>query len=196
MITFMLDSLLNWLRLPGDALADWLTTDWPSVAGLIGLAEPGRHATIVLSVSALTWLTAIIVVSIAFNAVRDADRAMTAYVASRYADARRLLRILRRRITSSLGQWRQRQQEPDFAVAAVELEQMEARVLRCYAGAGELRAVAPDEVASRLGLSERVVERVLRALQEHHLVERAFGRDEGKEAHRITRAGQIYLLEQ
>jgi len=196
MIAPMLDSLLQWLRLPGDALAEWLTTDWPSVARLIGLAEPGRHATIVLSVSALAWLTAIIVAGITVNKVRDADRAMTAYVASRYAEARRLVRVLRRRIASTIGMLRQRRKEPGFEVAAIALENLEARVLRCYASAGEIRAVAVREVATRLKLSERVVERAIRGLMEHHLVERAFGRDEGQEGHRITRAGQIYLLEQ
>ena len=55
--------------------------------------------------------------------------------------------------------------------------------------------LSADDIARQLKLALQPVEDGIRHLLHEHLVERAFGTDDGRETHRITQAGQIYLLE-
>lgn len=191
-----MDALLEWLRLPGTTATAWLGGTAPALADWLGLGPEGANqATIATTIAALSWILLVLLIGYLIECTRNVDRQLTSYVSGRYAEGRRLLRVLRRRIQSTIGQMRQRAREPDIAVAAVELGQLEAAVLRCYGSAGELRTLASDEIASRLRISLKQVEIVIRRLMENQLVERAFATDEGRHTHRITRAGQIFLIE-
>lgn len=185
------------LYLPGDAAIDLLTRHAPALAKALGIGPQDTGGAISLALSVGTWLVLLILVGLTINWIRDVDRALTAYIGSRFAEARRQLRILRRRLTSWIGLLRQRHlsKSSGVAVAELELNKLESAVLRCYGGAGELRVVAADDVAARLKISVSQVKTVLRQLMDYRLVERAFGTDEGRDGHHITRAGQIYLIE-
>ena len=192
----MLEALLEWLEWPGETVTGGLARYLPAAADFLRAGPGGANeATLSITISALSWITLLLLVAYLIEVLRNVDRKMTSYVSGRYAESGRLFRVLGRRIRSAIGQWRERRREPDIAVSEIELERLEATVLRCYGAAGELRVLAVDEVAERLRVSLRQVELVIRRLMEHHLLERAFATDEGRDTHRITQAGQIYLIE-
>lgn len=188
---------LHWLFLPGDALLSLVLEYAPAFARFLELGSDDYGGTISRVLAVIFWLAAYLAIALVINAVRNLDRNLTSWFSGRYAAARRELRILRRRCTSWIGLMRSRRREQLEAiiVSGIELERLEARVLRCYANAGELRVLAAAEVAESLKLSLKQAQTVIGRLIDYHLVERAFGTDAGREGHHITRAGQIYLLE-
>ena len=193
----MVDTLLDWLRLPGEAATAWLIGHVPAVAELLAVDDGRGRATLVITLSVLTWLAAVLLAGFIVEKIRDIDRKLTSYVTGRYAESKRQIRILRRRIASYFGALRERKDrvEPVIGVGVITLPQLEARLLRCFGSEGTLRSLSADDIARQLKLSLQPVEAGIRHLLDQHLVERAFGSDEGRETHRITQAGQIYLLE-
>jgi DNA-binding MarR family transcriptional regulator len=195
MISNTVDTLLSLLLLPGTAAVDWLARHAPAAAKLLALGETGGTITIIVSV--LAWLALLILLGVVLESIGKLDRTLTAWVSGFFGEIRRQLRILRRRIVSTIGQYRQRRQAKSLAidVAEITLERIETAVLRCHAGVGEIRVMAMADVAGVLRVPQSQVSKALVRLREYHLVERAFGTDEGREGHHITRAGQIYLIE-
>jgi DNA-binding MarR family transcriptional regulator len=193
----MLDTLLEWLLLPGEKATAWLIGSVPSVAELFAVDDGRGRATLVIALSVLAWLAAVLVVGYIVEKIRDFDRKLTSYCAGRYAEAQCQIRILRRRIASSFGRIREQKDrvEPVIGVDVIKLPQLEARLLRCFGSEGTLRSLTADDVARKLKLALQPVEDGIKHLLQEHLVERAFGSDDGRETHRITQAGQIYLLE-
>ena len=193
----MVDKLLEWLRLPGETAAAWLVEHVPAVAELFAVDDGRGRATLAITLAVLAWLAAALVVGYIVEKIRDFDRKVTSYVSGRYAEVQRQIRILRRRMASALGSLREQKErvEPVIGVDIVTLPQLEARLLRCFGSEGTLRSLTADDLARKLKLSLQPVEDGLRHLLHEHLVERAFGSDDGRETHRITQAGQIYLIE-
>jgi len=193
----MLNALLEGLRRPGDIAAAWLIERVPAIAELFAVDDGRGRATLAITLSVLAWLAAVLVVGFVVEKIRDFDRKLTSYFSGRYAEAERQVRILRRRLASAFGQIREQKErvEPVIGVDVVTLPQLEARLLRCFGSEGTLRALSADDIARKLKLALTPVEDGIRHLLQEHLVERAFGSDDGRETHRITQAGQIYLLE-
>jgi len=193
----MVDTLLEWLRLPGETAAAWLVEHVPAVAELFAVDDGRGRATLAITLAVLAWLAVALAVGYAVEKIRDFDRKLTSYCSGRYAEAQRQIRILRRRIASAFGRIREQKDrvEPVIGVDVVTLPQFETRLLRCFGSEGTLRALTADDIARKLKLALQPVEDGIRHLLQEHLVERAFGTDDGRETHRITQAGQIYLLE-
>jgi hypothetical protein len=191
------DRLLEWLRMPGDTAAAWLIENVPAIADIFALDDGRGRATLEITLAVLAWLAAALVVGYVVEKIRDFDRKLTSYVSGRYAEAQRQIRILRRRLASAFGRIREQKDriEPIIGVEVVTLPQLEARLLRCFGSEGSLRALSADDIARKLKLALQPVEDGIRHLLQEHMVERAFGTDDGRETHRITQAGQIYLLE-
>lgn len=198
---FSVDDLGVWavhlLFLPGDAIIAFVLTRAPALAAFLQLGADDYGSTISRAVSVVAWLGGYVLLSIALNAIRNLDRTLTSWIAARIEDIRRTYRVTRRRVTSWIGLMRSRRRDrtPAFTVSEVELERVEAAILRCFADVGEMRVLAADEVAKSLELSLRQVRNGLARLLDYRLIQPAFGTDEGQEAHHITQAGQIYLLE-
>jgi hypothetical protein len=195
MIPAMLDTLLDWLRLPGETAAAWLALHAPSVAGIAGVADGTGRTALAVTLSVLCWLFVLLLLAFVIEKIRDFDRRTTSYLSGRYAEAKRQLRILRRRIASAIGLMKEQHATPAIVVSTIDLPQLEARVLRCYGSDNAKSGMLADEIAARLKLTLQQVEGVLRLLLQEHLVERGSAAGPGHEAHRITQAGQIYLLE-
>ncbi len=193
----MMDTLVAWLLLPGEKAAAWLVESVPAIAELFAVDDGRGRTTLVITLAVLAWLAALLVLGYIVEKIRDFDRKLTSYVSGRYAEAQRQIRILRRRFASAFGRIREQKErvEPVIGVDVVTLPQIEARLLRCFGSEGTLRALSSDDLARKLKLSLQPVEDGIRHLHNEHLVERAFGTDDGRETHRITQAGQIYLLE-
>ena len=193
----MLNTLLEWLRRPGEIAASWLIERVPAIAELFAVDDGRGRATLAITLAVLAWLAAVLVVGFIVEKIRDFDRRLTSYVTGRYAEAKRQIRILRRRFASAFGKIRERKDrvEPVIGVDVVTLPQLEARLLRCFGSEGALRALTADDIARKLKLALQPVEDGIRHLLQEHLVERAFGTDDGRDTLRITQAGQIYLIE-
>lgn len=193
----MTDTLLEWLQLPGETATAWLIEHVSFVTDIFALDDGRGRATLAITLSVLAWVAVALVIGFIVEKIRDLDRKLTSYVSGRYIEARTQLRILRRRIASAFGKLREKKDrvEPVISVDVVRLPQLEARLLRCFGSEGTLRALSADDIARQLKLALQPVENGIRHLLQKHLVERAFGTDDGRETHRITQAGQIYLLE-
>jgi DNA-binding MarR family transcriptional regulator len=198
---FSLGDIWAWavqlLFLPGDAAIAALVTYLPKLAAFLELGPDDYGGTLSVAVSVAIWLVVLILAGLVANFIRNFDQALTTYIAIRYNDGKRGIRIFRRRFTSWIGYLRQqrRARERGVIVGELDLERFDSTVLRCFADSGEVNILAAADVANRLKVSLRQVQSALRRLTEYHLVERAFGTDEGRDGHHITRAGQIYLIE-
>ena len=191
------NKILEILRLPGETAAAWLIEKVPAVADAFALDDGRGRATLAITLAVLAWLAAALVLAYVVEKIRDIDRKLTSYVSGRYAEAQRQLRIQRRRIASAFGRIREQKDrvEPVIGVDVITLPQLESRLLRCFGSEGSLRALTADDIARKLKLALQPVEAGIKRLLQEHLVERAFGTEDGRETHRITQAGQIYLLE-
>lgn len=198
---FSIDDVGAWawhlLFLPGDALLSLVIVHAPAIARFLELGNDDYGGTVSRVLAVVFWLVAYLAIALVINAIRNIDRTVTSWLSGRYTALRRELRVLRRRFTSWVGLMRSRRREQSEAIAVVEieLEALEARVLRCFANAGEMRVLAAAEVAESLKLTLRQAQAVIGRLIDFRLVERALGTDAGRDGHHITRAGQIYLLE-
>lgn len=186
-----------WLLFPGDAAIALVMRYAPAAAEFFELGRDDFGGTVSLCLSAIFWLVSLLAISLAFNAIRNLDRRLTSWCTGRIDAARLALRVARRRVSAAIGERRRRREsrEEIIAVAEVDIETFDAAVLRCYGSAGEMRVLAAEDVAHSLRCSLRKVQAALRRLRDFQLVENAFGTDQGREGHQITRAGQIYLLE-
>lgn len=182
------------LTLPGDAVISLLIRHAAPVAGFFEIGPRDLGGALSICLSVLFWLCAIIALSSTLNAIRDFDRWLTSWFTGHLQECLRLSRIARRRLVSWIGRLRERRQQASQRVA-VDLDNFDSAVLRCYASVGDMRVLAAAEVADALKTSVNHVQSALRRLGEYRLVEPAFGTDEGRDAHQITQAGQIYLLE-
>lgn len=96
------------LFLPGDAAIAALVEHVPGLARFLELGANDYGGTLSICLSIVAWLILLIVIGLVWNAIRNLDRALTAYVVGRIDELRRQLRIARRRITSWIGQMRAR----------------------------------------------------------------------------------------
>jgi len=194
-----ISDLWDWLAqlalMPGDVIIYLMLMHTPAVTGFFELSTADYGGSFSRFLSIATLLVTFIAVTMTYQAIRNADRALTSHIVAGYRELRRMLRIMRRRVVSWYGLMRSRRESsPQLQVAGVELGDLEHSVLRCYASVDEVLVLTPREVAARLRLSPGQVEHALRRLGEFHLVERSFGTDEGEDGHHISQAGQMYLI--
>jgi hypothetical protein len=189
--------IMQVLLLPGDLALSLLMQHLAFVASFFELDKSDFGGTVSITLSILFWIIVLIMIGLGLNAIRNFDRWLTSWSLGRIREGRRICRVVRRKFTSWVGQLRQRRlaQVDEVEVGEVDLEAFDAAVLRCYGSAGEMRVLAIDEVARSLQASLQRVKAALRRLGDYHLVEPAFGTSNGRNAHQITRAGQIYLIE-
>lgn len=199
--TFTVSDVGDWimylLTVPGDTVLSLLMQYAPPIATFLELKPEDLGGTLSLAISSTLWLIAMIALITIVSAIRSFDRWLSAHLGAIGKEWLRRLRVCRRRVAGWFGQLRRRHQSEDenIIVAEVDLEHFDTDVLRCYGSAGEMRILSATEVANSLKTSLRHVQVALRRLCEYHFVEPAFGTDNGREAHQITRAGQIYLIE-
>jgi hypothetical protein len=188
---------IAWLLFPGDAAIDLLLRYAPAVTEFFELGRNDLGGPVSLCLSAIFWFIALVAITLVVNAIRNLDRRMTAWCTGRIEAGRTALRVVWRRLSCWIGQMRRRREAKKelVEVAAVDIATFDAAVLRCYGSVGEMRVLAAEDVATSLRCSLRNVKSALRTLLDYRLVEPAFGTDQGREGHQITRAGQIYLLE-
>jgi len=185
------------LTYPGDAALSLLMRHAPAFSQFLEIGNDDLGGTLSLCLSALFWLTTVMALGIAINVIRNIDRRLTNWCAGRFSEAAISIRVARRRLTSWIGQIRQRRRAGAGAISVTEvaIEKFDAAVLRRYANVGEMRVLAAEDVADALSCSPRKVRSALLRLRDFRLVEPGFGTDGGREGYQITQAGQIYLIE-
>jgi hypothetical protein len=184
------------LFLPGDVAIDLLLAV-PPIASLLDLGPASYGGVGSKTISVMFWLAVLIVCGLIINAVRDFDRALTVYVTRQWAELGRNLRILRRRLVSTINMRRKQREERSTGidVAEMQLAKAEAAVLRCYADLGDARTLSAPDVSAVTKCSLRETQSVLLRLVSYRLLQPAFGTDDGHPAYQITQTGQIYLIE-
>jgi len=189
------DRLLEIALLPGNALVYLLVSYAPPVADFLEL-NTGKTGTVTITASLVIWLAAIVFTGTLLTKVREIDRSVTAWIVACYEDLRRLVRVFKRRITSSLAfRFRRRSNDDDDLVLDnVQLANIETSVLRCLSRIDDGAILTTPEMATMLARPERELKKVLQRLVELGLIERRLDAWSNNDGHCIATAGQMYLL--
>ena len=184
------------LLLPGEVAIDLLIAV-PTLASLFDLGTDSYGGVASTTISVMFWIAVLIAIGAVWNFLRDLDRALTAFVARRWEDFRRSLRVTRRVFTSWIGLQiqRRRARAGRMDVEELELQKLEEAVLRCYASLGEERTLAAVDVSQALRVSVRSAQKALLTLVRYRLLQPVFEPSQVTPAYQITQAGQIFLLE-
>jgi len=195
-----LDDVTGWffqaLFMPGDLAIDLLIAV-PTVASWLDIGSESYGGITSKTVSVMFWIAVLIGLGAIYNAVRDLDRAVTAFIAGLWQEFTRRLRVARRLITSWIGMQVQRRKArvQRMEVDELRLEKLEQAVLRCYASLGEERTLGATDVCRILRVSPRNAQKSLLTLVKYRLLQPVFETSESVPAYQITQAGQIFLLE-
>jgi len=183
------------LFLPGDLFLYVLSTHAAPVARWLelGPADYGGFVSGVLS--ACAWFIAYTIASIAYHYLRDVDRRVTGTVRRLFSTAR-----LRVRISYALlhQRWRawitaRRPAEQVAQVREFELSATELRVLQLHAGLAAGYALSVSEVADALRARHDETRKLLSALKELGLLNRAIGGTDDETSYTLSSAGKALL---
>jgi hypothetical protein len=181
--------------LPGDVVVHLLVTYAPSVATLFKLGRDDLGGTLSITVAVLAWLAAIMVTGTALSKLRELDRRLTDHVAAGYREIQRLIRVLKRRIaTSFAARSTAKTNDEDLVVDAIALEGVETAVLRCLACIDDGAVLSTDDIAAQIRRPQREVMSIVQRLIELEMIKPGFDSFSNKDGHRISTAGQMYLL--
>jgi len=180
--------------LPGDWLLRTIIAYVPPLAEFLDVSAADYGGLLSGFVSTCVWLLLLIFGSIAYQSIRDADRALTRGVTGLYADAVRRGRIavallaarLRRRTGSA-------PEQIEFA-EDVELSPDELRALQLHAELEPGFALAVSEVASALSARTHQAQQVLERLKQLGLIDNTVGGLDGESAYTLTRVGRAFLI--
>lgn len=193
-----LNELLPWLYdaffLPGDWLI-WATAAYlPSVAELLEIGDGDYGGTLSGYLSAFAWLALALAIAIAYQWVRDTDRALTRALVDLRLSIVRRWRIAAAQIASA---WRRRKRAsaPAFEVRVdLPLSREELCVLQLHAELQPGYALAISDVASALDAGKHDAARMLERLRMLGLISTTIGGLEGESAYTLTRAGRAFLV--
>jgi hypothetical protein len=187
--------LLEILLLPGNAFVYLLVSYATPVADFLelGTDEP---STITVLAAVVIWLAAIVFTGTLLTKILEIDRAMTAWIAAGFDDVCRWIRVVKRRIRSSLAVRLRRHSSKDDALVldSVQLARLETSVLRCLSRIDDGAILTTQEMAARLARPERELRKVVQRLLELGLIERRSDSLTKSDGHCIATAGQMYLL--
>lgn len=183
------------LRLPGDAFVYLLVTYAPPVAEFLELRIDGNSGVVSITASILIWLAAIGVSGTLLHKMREIDRTLTAWIVAHYREARRLTRILKRRIAAWISsRGGEARSDDSLVVEAVSLAGIETAVLRCLSTIDDGAVLTADEIAAKLDRSRRELKPALNRLVELDFVKPDSDSVTDTVGLRIATAGQMYLL--
>jgi hypothetical protein len=187
--------LLEIFLLPGNALVYLLVSYAHPLAEFFDLSidEPG---TITVTASVVIWLAAIVLTATLLTKIREVDRSITAWLTACFDETCRWIRVLKRRISSSLALRRQKNSSKNdaFVLDSIQLANLETSVLRCLSRIDDGAILTTRELAASLARPERELNNVLRRLVELGLIERRSDSLTNSDGHCIATAGQMYLL--
>ncbi|MGD8340619.1 MAG: hypothetical protein PVH89_07535, partial [Gammaproteobacteria bacterium] len=160
--------LLDILVIPGDALIYLVITYAPELAEFLELTTEDYGGGVSIWASIVIWLAALILAGTIVNAILALDRRLTTWLAGHYAETIRRLRVLRRRLVTTLrlSSWRKASVVDRYEIGSIDLATDETIVLRCLSGIEDGAVLTLDEIATKLGCSTRAVIPVLRHLMD------------------------------
>jgi hypothetical protein len=195
---FTLSDLPAWLYaayfLPGDWLLWAISSRLPSVASFLEIGAADYGGVLSGFISTCAWLLLLVSGSIAYQFVRDADRAMTRGIAELCADVGRRARIAAALLRTRMRRRRRAPPEKIEVAEDLELSRDELKALQLY---GELQpgyALAVSDVAAALQARSHQVQRLLERLKQLGLLGSTVGGLEGESAYTLTRAGRALLI--
>lgn len=188
------ETLLQLFFLPGDAFISLLAAWLPGVARFLELGPEDQGTAVAKFIAVGIWIAVFIVSGIVISAVRDFDRRLTERVRAIGRESLRVIRIMRRRLVTTFASLRRKPRAGVMESGSVVLGAAETAVLKCYAGREETRMLAPAEIASMLKLSRKQVNTALRQLLDLRMIEKSADEVSGIPTHKISQAGQIYLI--
>ncbi len=185
---------------PGDRLIFALAAHAPRAAAFLHLSSADYGGVFSGFVSALAWLTALLVTATAYGAVCDFDRALTQRIARLYDVGRSRVRIAINLAAYRLRRMRgenlpRRRAEPVLELTEeVEVSVAELKVLHVHSKLTPGATLRIGDVETAVGLGKTEARRVLRRLEKLNLLTRAAGGDDGKTRYALTPAGRAFLV--
>jgi hypothetical protein len=183
------------LLLPGEAVVFLLVNYSPPVADYFSLSTD-ETSTVTITAAVVIWLAAIAVTGTLVSKIRELDRTMTDWIVAGFEEIRRQVRVLKRRITSSLALRLRSRSNNDEAMTldSIQLARLETSILRCLSRIDNGAILTTGEMAAKLATPERELKRTLQRLVELGLVESRSDSLTHSDGHCIATAGQMYLL--
>jgi DNA-binding MarR family transcriptional regulator len=147
-------------------------------------------------ISTVVWLGAIASIFVIYRAIRDLDRALTAFVVRLYEESRRAARVVARRLSIAFRSFALERQARLTRTEVFEqpaLSGLQIRILQSHAGLPPAHLLTASDIAPTLDMRAADVAVVLGTLRKLSLVDRTLGLGDGEDGYRLTKAGEVFL---
>lgn len=179
---------------PGEYVLGLLVGRAPALLDFLGLNVAEHGVIYAASLSALTWLAALVLARVGYNAICDFLESMM-YSAGRFAvAASHRLRMTRLRLVAPIRKMRQRFRSS----RAVQLEEfaiddLQFAILRAQSRMAPGHVITAIDIANEFGVGQVPAQQALDTLRKLHLVEVSFGTTDGFPGYLLTRPGRVFL---
>ena len=186
--------------LPGNAVLWVLLSYLPSFAGFLELGSDSYNGLFTATVAAAVWLFTIVMIGVVFGAVRNFDRALTAYCVRASNELLRLGRVFRRwsfcqaqRLRAALT-LRRHQSRCDIDLDELALDDLELEVLRSHALLAPGFVMGVAELAVSLEIRRSEAQQLVEKLERLSLLQRGFAESDGGTGYRLSQPGRFVLM--
>ena len=181
--------------MPGDWLLWSLAAHLPAIARFLEVGAKDYGGLLSGIVSALAWITLLILSSMTYTGIRNFDEALTRRIVDLCAGLRR-----RARISATLIAYRYRRirasmekKPPVEPPQELELSDAEMHLLRVHAELQPGYALAVSEIAAALNVRGYELQRALERLKRLNLLNRTIGGFDDESSYTLTPAGSAFL---
>jgi hypothetical protein len=179
---------------PGDLALNWLFTEAPRAAGMLGVESVDDARIMVAALSLISWLLVAVLVKAAYNVIRNTIFCVASLYRRFVAAAAYRFRMIRRAIGAPI-------RKLDLLLAGRELHfleefeisELQFAVLRAQSMRPPGHAITAIEAAEELRIRPLRAQQALSSLAALHLMEVSFATSDGCPGYFLTRPGKAYV---
>lgn len=183
--------------LPGNYVLSILLTSVPQLAQVLGLGSDDYSGVLAGVLSAITWLTLVVLVGTAFELLRKLNRAVTSRVAAAYRGSLRLTRLAKiwsiSRVHRLKHAMRSNRTDAAQSVETHDLNDLETAALQAHAALRPNYMMTATDLAHLLGVRLPVSQQTLYKLHRLGLIHRSAGTRDDEAGYVISRLGHGFL---
>ena len=183
---------------PGDWLLWSILVYAPAAARFLAIGPDDFGGPLSASLSALAWAAVLIVATIAYQAIRDFDDALTAAIVRGWNDARTRVRIAWRLTSYRLNELGKRRpaaaRRLEVDAEELVLDEDALKLLRALASPAAGRGLRLRDAAALIHCSKRDARHALERLKTLQLARTTVRTSDGEAVYVLTAAGRGFLL--
>lgn len=197
-----IQSGLNWLWLgishgflvPGEYVLALLVARAPALVDFLGLNLEDYGVIYAASLSAVTWLVALMLVKTGYNVICDFLES-TMYSARCFVvAASHRLRMGRLRLAAPIRKMQKRfRGARSVHLEEFAIDDLQLAILRAQSKLAPGHVITALDIATEFGVGRLRAQQALDSLRKLHLVEVSFGTIDGFPGYLLTRPGQVFL---